>query len=148
MLNGYTPRPMPRNLSAHPASPGPSRAPRGRVLIVDDERDTVDTLSALLAQEGYATRGVYKGRDVLLAMDDFAPDAVLIDLAMPQMSGWDVARAIREKHGHKVRLIAISGQYKQSADRILTNMVGFDYFITKPYDLNVVLALLAPATKF
>jgi DNA-binding response OmpR family regulator len=147
MLTAYNRRPVNQSLSFGPASPEPSRSPRGRVLIVDDERDTVDTLAALLAQEGYATRGVYRGRDVSSAIGDFEPDAVLIDLGMPDMSGWEVARMIREKHGDKVLLIAISGLYKQSADRILTNMVGFNYFVTKPYDLNVVLALLTPASK-
>ena len=79
------------------------------MLIVDDERDTVVTLSTLLADEGYQVRGVYKGRDALDAMRDFDPSIVLIDLALPDMSGWEVARQIRIRYGdERHKLVSIT----------------------------------------
>jgi len=115
-------------------------------LIADDERDTVLTLMALLREEGHETRGVHKGRDVLAMVRQFEPDVVLLDIAMPDATGWDVAREICEIYGDKrPMLIAISGVYNQSADRILGKMAGFDYYIANPYDPSVLLKLLNDA---
>ena len=125
--------------------PEPSR--RLRVLIVDDERDTVSTLTALLADEGYQVRGVHLGRDVIPAMRDFMPDAVLLDLAMPGISGWDLAREIRSRYPDRNPvLVAISGQYKQDADKLLGQLAGFDHHVTKPCDPEELMALLAGMT--
>ena len=115
-----------------------------RVLIVDDERDTVITLSALLADEGYQVRGVYKGLDALDSMREFDPHIVLIDLALPDMSGWEVARRIRASYGdERHRLISITGRYKQASDRVLGQLAGFNYFMEKPCDPQALVALLA-----
>ena len=119
-------------------------APRSlRVLVVDDDRDTVLTLLALLRDEGHQAKGVYNGRDAVQAIRDFDADAVIMDIAMPQRSGWDTAREIREAIGPaRPLLIALSGQYTKSADRVLSQLAGFDYYLTKPCDPNVLLALL------
>jgi DNA-binding response OmpR family regulator len=115
-----------------------------RVLVVDDERDSVLTLMQLLRDEGHETRGVYNGCDVVKVLQNFEPDAVLLDIAMPEVSGWDVARQIRNRLGEgRPFLIALSGVYKQSADKVLGQIVGFDYYLSKPYDPAVLLALLA-----
>jgi len=131
-------------LSAQP-SDGPQRSPnRVRVLIVDDERDTVATLSELLADEGYQVCGVCKARDALAAMQDFDPDAVLLDLALPDLSGWEVARQIRSRYGEKrPLLIAITGRYKQPSDRLLGQIAGFDHQLEKPCDPQELIGLLA-----
>ena len=113
-----------------------------RILIADDERDTVLTLLELLRDEGHDARGVYKGEDVLVRMRDFEPDVVLLDIAMPGLSGWEVARKIRETHGNKPVLIAVSGVYSQSSDQILGKMAGFNSYLSKPYDPSVLLKLL------
>jgi two-component system OmpR family response regulator len=116
---------------------------RLRVLIVDDERDTVLTLTQLLRDEGHETRGVYKGSDAIAAMQTFDPDVVMVDIAMPEMSGWDVAREIRARCGEsRPLLIAISGLYKQAADKVLGRLAGFNHYVAKPYDPGVLLALL------
>jgi len=121
----------------------PQRSPRLRVLIADDERDTVLTLAQLLRDEGHLTRGVYRGAEVLAAIQDFDADVVLLDLAMPDRSGWELARAIRAQSGYeRPVLIAISGIYRQSADRILGAMGEFDYYVAKPCDPAALLALL------
>ena len=115
-----------------------------RVLIVDDERDTVTTLIELVADEGYQARGVYKGRDAVDAMHDFAPDIAIIDLALPDMSGWEVARQIRGRYGDSgPKLIAISGRYKQPSDKMLGQIAGFNYQMEKPCDPQALIALLA-----
>jgi len=114
-----------------------------RVLVVDDERDTVLTLITLLRDEGHDTRGVYKGSDAIAVMQVFDPDVVLVDIAMPEMSGWDVAREIRAHCGEsRPLLIAISGLYKQAADHILGKLAGFNHYLAKPYPPSALLALL------
>ena len=117
-----------------------------RVLVADDERDTVLTLSELLREEGHEVHGVYKGTDVMPALREFDPDVVLLDIAMPEMTGWDVARKVREVCGHeRPLLIAISGIYKQAADQILGKLAGFNYYLAKPYDPSVLITLLRDA---
>lgn len=132
------------HLRAAQSSNDPSASlKRLRVLIVDDERDIVITLSALLADEGYEVRGVYKGLDALDAMRDFDPEVVLLDLALPDMSGWEVARRIRTTYGdERHKLISITGRYKQGSDRVLGQMAGFDYALDKPCDPRALVALL------
>lgn len=121
-----------------------SAAPRPlRVLVVDDERDTVLTLMELLREEGHETKGIYNGRQALQAIRDFDADAVIMDIAMPEHSGWDTAREIREAIGlARPLLIALSGHYTKGSDRILSQLAGFDYYLTKPCDPDVLLALL------
>ena len=113
------------------------------MLVVDDERDTVATLMQLLADEGYQVRGVYKGRDALDAMRDFDPQILLIDLALPDISGWEVARRIRARYGDdRHTLISISGRYKQSSDKVLGRISGFTHQLEKPCDPQVLITLL------
>lgn len=119
-------------------------APRAlRVLVVDDDRDTVETLTVLLADEGHEVRALHSGRDVVHVVREYNPDAVLLDIAMPDMSGWEVARALREELGRRTAIIGISGEYTHSVDRILSEAVGFDHYLIKPYDPNELLQLLA-----
>jgi len=117
-----------------------------RVLVADDEHDTVLTLTELLREEGHEARGVHDGTDVMPAIREFDPDVVLLDIAMPGMTGWDVARQIRQVCGQeRPLLIAISGVYKQSADQILGKLAGFNYYLAKPYDPSVLMTLLRDA---
>ena len=119
-----------------------------RVLIADDNRDTVLTLAALLRDEGYDTKGAYTGQDALAAIADYDPHVIIADIAMPQRSGWDIAREVRSTRVSKRRdrplLIGISGIYNKGADRVLANMVGFNHFFSKPFDPNALLRLLPP----
>jgi len=117
---------------------------RLRVLVADDERDQVATLAMLLADEGHEVREVYRGSEVLRMVRDFDPDVALIDIGMPGMTGYDVAREIRQIFGeHRPKLIAITG-WKQSADRLLARLAGFDHHVPKPYDPTALLALIDP----
>jgi DNA-binding response OmpR family regulator len=121
-------------------------APRQvRILVADDDRDSVLTLMMLLRDEGHEVRGVYDGKQALAAAFEFEPHAVLLDIALPDLSGWEVARRIRQRATRKgPMLIGVSGEYKQGADRILSEIIGFDHYVLKPYDVNSLLGLLAP----
>lgn len=117
-----------------------------RVVIADDDPDTVLTLEMVLRDEGHEVRGVYRGSDVLKAVRQFAPHAIVVDIHMPDLSGYDVARAIRTRNGN-VLLIALSGIYKNDPDRMLAELVGFDHFLPKPYQTRDVLKLLEPLRR-
>src|SRR4051812_31237094 len=115
-----------------------------RILVADDERDQVATLALLLADEGHQVREVYRGSEVLRMVRDFDPDVALIDIGMPGMTGYDVAREIRQVFGGaRPLLIAVTG-WKQSSDRILARLAGFDHHLAKPFDPKELLALMAP----
>ena len=128
-------------ITAGKVSPQPGAL---RIVVVDDDRDTVQTLATLLDAEGHDVRALHSGKQVVRVAREFNPDAVLLDIAMPELSGWEVARAIREELGRRPMLIGISGEYKHSVDRILSEAIGFDHYLVKPYDPNELLALLAP----
>ena len=114
-----------------------------RVIVADDEADTVSTLTALLNDEGHDVIGVDGGAQVLSTVDAFDPDVVLLDIAMPGMSGFEIAKEIRRKYGEiRPLLIAITGRYKKASDRMLAEIVGFNHHVVKPYDPNALLALL------
>jgi DNA-binding response OmpR family regulator len=122
----------------------PSKAPRGlRVLVAEDDRDTVVTLTMLLRDEGYKVESVSSGRRVMGAVLDFDPDVVILDIHLPELSGWEVARTIRNARGRRQPLlIGISGEYKQGADKILAEILGFDHYLLKPYEPDALLGLL------
>ena len=134
-------------LSALSASPSSSDAQlssrRLRVLVVDDEPDTVVSLVAILRDEGYEAKGIADARLALGEVETLHPDAVIVDLAMPHLSGWDIARAMRERPGKKPALIAISGLYVKPADQMLSRAAGFDHFLKKPCDPAFLLNILA-----
>ena len=82
-----------------------------RIVVADDNFDSLATLKAILQDEGHEVLGVANGRSALEAVRHFDPDAVILDIAMPDLSGWEVAREIRDASGRSDRplLIAISG---------------------------------------
>lgn len=115
---------------------------RVRVLVIDDERDAVLTLVSLLREEGYDARGAYRGMEVLDLVRDFNPAAVLLDIGMPDLNGYEAARKIRERYGElRPMLIAVTG-WNKSADKMLAKIAGFDHHVGKPYDPGALLALL------
>jgi len=116
-----------------------------RILIADDNDDTVLTLSALLQDEGYRVRRARDGREAMLELLDFDPDAVVADIRMPEVNGWDFGRAVRRvRDAHRPLLIAMSGHFKRDPDRILAKMTGFNHFLAKPFHPKDLLALIDP----
>jgi CheY-like chemotaxis protein len=128
-----------------PANPPPPRQ-RLRVLVVDDEPDTVTMLLALLRKEGHEARGHASAQAAIQVLRDFDPDVVISDIVMPSMNGWVLAREVRKLMGDKRPvLIAISGRYNRAADKADPDDSGFNHFLTKPADPEVVLSLVASA---
>jgi DNA-binding response OmpR family regulator len=116
------------------------------VLVVDDNRDIVLTMMALLRSDGHDSKACYDGSEVLDCVKDYDPDVVLLDIGLPGENGWEVARRIRGiMPGTRPMLIAITGQYTKGADRILAQMNGIDYYLVKPADPKVLLSLLQQA---
>ena len=115
-----------------------------RVLIVDDDHDTVATLSAILERHGYVVQGTFNGADALPAARFFRPDAVILDISVPGISGYGVAQAIRFSFTDLRRplMIAVSGVWQEPADQRIAQQVGFDHFLGKPCDPDEILALL------
>jgi DNA-binding response OmpR family regulator len=114
-----------------------------RVVVADDNPDTVLSLRLLLEEDGHTVRGVESGYQALRAVRDFGADVVLLDIGMPGMSGFAVAHTLRERYGSaKPLLIAITGR-DAGSDRSLARSMGFDHYVAKPYDPDAVLALLA-----
>lgn len=118
--------------------------PALRVLVVDDDRDTVLTLTTLLRDEGYDTKGVYQGNEVMAALRDFEADAVILDIGMPDRNGYDVARQIRQRYGEQRPMIIALTAWTKPSDRMLAQMAGFNHHMPKPCDPNLLSALLAP----
>ena len=81
-----------------------------RILVVDDERDMVLTLTTLLRHEGHVVEAVYRAQDVMRAVKDFDPDVVLVDIALPDGSGYGIAEHIRRRAGtQRPMIIALTG---------------------------------------
>ena len=118
-----------------------SRPRQLRVLIADDDRDTVSTLRLLLEQDGHEVRSVYDGAAVLDAADSFRPDIVLLDIGMPYLSGFDAARVLRSRYGKAPMLIALTA-WGRDSDRATAKTAGFDYHLAKPYNPDVLLVLI------
>ena len=137
-------------LSASPASSrASSHAPnRLRVVVIDDEPDTVLMLLTLLRDEGYEAEGFASGKAALNSLRAYDPDVVISDVSMPVVNGWDIAREVRRIMGEsRPTLIGVSGHYVRTADKILAELAGFNYYLTKPYDPQALMALLARLTS-
>lgn len=101
-------------------------------------------LRMLLEDEGHDVRVAYSGGSALVVAHHFKPDAIFVDISLPDISGWEVARQLHSEEAATPLLIAVSGVYTKSADRVLAKTVGFTHFVAKPYDPPVLLALLDP----
>jgi len=114
-----------------------------RVLVVDDNRDAADSLCILLGSLGVDAQCVYTGDEALRRLHELRPDAVVLDIGMPGMDGYAVARAIRaDATNEGMCLIALTG-WGQEGDRERTRESGFDHHLTKPVDLAALQRLLA-----
>src|SRR5881394_4011514 len=113
-----------------------------RILLADDDRDATLSLATLLKLEGYEVRHVYDGGATLEAVREFEPDIVLVDIGMPKISGYDVARRVCDRYGkQRPVLVALTG-WKQASDKILATLAGFDHHVAKPYDPGKLLELV------
>ena len=115
---------------------------RQRILVVDDNVDAAESLGTMLAYSGHDVRVAHGGVEALNAAREFAPNVMILDLGMPEMDGYEVARAVRsDPRIAATRLIALSG-YGQPDDRRRTADVGFDEHLVKPVEHDVLNAAL------
>ncbi|MFI4868004.1 MAG: ATP-binding protein [Steroidobacterales bacterium] len=114
-----------------------------RVLIVDDNQDAADTLALLLQFDGHETQAVYTSRDAIERAQSFKPEVILLDIGLPEMNGYEVAKTLRSLPAlNATRLIALTG-YGQAVDRERTQLAGFDEHLMKPVDSQALEQALA-----
>ena len=113
-----------------------------RVLIVDDNADAVDSLAALLRRNGYLAHTATDGAGALTLAETIHPDVIVLDLGMPQVNGYDVARTVRRRPGGAdILLIAATG-WGSKEDRVQTREAGFDAHLTKPLKPDELIRLI------
>jgi len=140
--------------SVERAAPSPHPRPGGRpeplncrVLIADDNRDAADSLAELLRLVGGEVAVAYDGAEAVEIARVFHPDVALLDIGMPKLDGYEVARCIRREGGaRRVKLVAVTG-WGQADDRRRAREAGFDEHLVKPAELGALRALLYSATR-
>jgi signal transduction histidine kinase/CheY-like chemotaxis protein len=124
------------------AAAATERVPSRRILVVDDNRDAAETLGALLTALGATVFVVDSGHTALEILDTFQPDAVLLDIGMPGMDGYEVSRRIRSSANYRgILIIALSG-WGQEHDYQHSRAAGVDHHLVKPPDLDKLRDLL------
>ena len=124
------------------AAPSMASGNGWRVLVVDDNRDAADVLAEMLAMSAFASSVAYDGEAALRAVEQQAPDAVLLDIGLPGIDGYETCRRIRAASlDRQPVLIALTG-WGQEQDRERASTAGFDAHLTKPADPERVIALL------
>ena len=115
-----------------------------RIVVADDDRDTLDTLAQILRNAGHTVHPLHTGREVLPTVRIVRPEAIVLDIAVPGMSGYAVAQEIRHSFVDVRRplMIAISGMWTGKSDRLIAQQVGFDHYLAKPCDPQELLRLL------
>jgi CheY-like chemotaxis protein len=123
--------------AAPPMPHGRPSVPR-RVLVVDDNLDAAGTLGTILNLLGHNAQCLNDPQKVIENVENFAPEIVFLDIGMPGLSGYDVARALRaHPRGQDLILVALTG-WGQAADRKRTAEAGFDHHVVKPADLATI----------
>ncbi len=132
-----------------PSRPTPCATPALRLVLVEDQADGREALAALLERRGHAIRQAATGQQGVEVAIESAPDVVLVDIGLPDISGYEVARRLREALGSRVQLVALTG-YGQPQDRARAEQAGFDAHLVKPVDptrLFETLGQLAPSPE-
>ncbi len=124
---------------------GESRRPGARVLVVDDNEDAAVLLADSLAQKGFETRTAGDAHQALEVMRSWWPEAAILDIGLPVVDGYELARQIRMlAGGDKLYLVALTG-YGQAMDRERAIGAGFDHHLVKPVDVATIRSLLDAA---
>ena len=105
----------------------------GSVLVVDDNADAASTLASVLRYAGFDVRTADDGLSALRIAAEFRPDVALLDIGLPVMDGYELARRLRDEYKADIRLVAITG-YGREGDRLLAENAGFDAHLVKPVD--------------
>jgi len=114
-----------------------------RVLVVDDNRDSANSLAMLLKLTGHETHVAYDGEEAVKSAFEIRPEVVLLDIGLPKLNGYEVARKLRhEPWGKQIFLVALTG-WGQDEDRVNSRDAGFDGHVVKPVELAALLEMLA-----
>ncbi len=123
-------------------APGESTQPR-RILLVDDSVDAAEAMSMLLETVGHEVRVMHDGPSALAIVDDFAPEVVILDIGLPGMSGFDVARELRTRAVTKTALLIALTGYGADSDKQATRDEGFDHHLVKPVSFTAIETVIA-----
>jgi CheY-like chemotaxis protein len=115
--------------------------------VADDDRDAVLTLMMLLRHEGHDVRGVYSGDDVAKVSRELRPDVIILDITMPGMSGYELARTLRARYGDACPVLIAVTAWDKSADRVLSEVADFNHHFGKPVDPQALMQLLATLSQ-
>lgn len=115
---------------------------RTKVLLIEDDDDAREVLQLSLEAEGQPATVAGTGAEGLALAESLRPDVVFVDLKLPDVDGFEVARRLRALLGRSVRLVALTG-FGRPADRDATRAAGFDGHLVKPIGADAILALLA-----
>src|SRR5256886_8902238 len=121
--------------------------PRGRVLVVDDDPVICDLVASTLAEHGYPTRRASDAREALYLIQRETPDVILLDVHLPDISGYQLCRRLRDDFGDSIGIIVISGERKESFDRVAGMLLGADDYMVKPFILDELLARVQRLAK-
>lgn len=127
---------MPQN----PSTPVPASRQR-RILLVDDNQDTVHSLARLLSLRGHEVATAFDGVAALKIAQEFQPDFLLLDIGLPGLDGYELARRLRAQGFTRTPIVAISG-YAQEGDRMRSREAGFNYHFAKPVDFEALAELI------
>ena len=133
---------LPQKISPYTVTAVASR-PALRVLVVDDNEDSAESLAMLLEASGQTVRTAYDGPNALETLLDYRPEVVMLDIGLPGIDGYEVAKRIRMQPAHQgAVLVALTG-YGQESDRQLSRDAGFDHHLVKPADFAQLERILA-----
>ncbi len=122
--------------------PSPPPFQQRRVLLVDDNEDAVELLGEALTRKGHLVRVAFDGPSALAMASGFLPEIAILDIGLPVMDGYELARRLRTIHGEKLQLVALTG-YGQPDDRSLSKEAGFTTHLVKPVELEEVVKAMA-----
>ncbi|MCW5621956.1 MAG: PAS domain S-box protein, partial [Burkholderiales bacterium] len=117
-----------------------------RILVVDDNADSADTMSMLLRIWGHTVSVAHAGAQALQLARKHAPDLILLDIGLPGMDGFEVARRLRKGKARRAMLLAVTG-YSQAEDRLHALAAGFDDYLVKPVDADALRQFIARAQQ-
>jgi len=117
-----------------------------RVLVVDDYPDTAQAACRLLSVLGHEARAAHCGKDALAIVEELDPDIVILDLGLPDMSGYQVARELRSRQGKRPYIAAMTG-WGTVTDRVHSHAAGIDQHVVKPADVERLTDIIANAQR-
>jgi CheY-like chemotaxis protein len=135
---------VPQSTDTHAAAP-PPRQEGKRILVIDDNSDAAESIAVLLRLDGHEVKTVTDGMQALACVDVFAPHVAVVDIGLPGMSGYEVARHIRDNGSPAPLLIALTG-YGQAEDLDRSREAGFDHHFVKPADFKEIKQVIETAS--